>query len=176
MKKGFLLFFLLLGLTRASFADNYTLCKGEFALCTKAMCTPIPGGKDVVACKCIVLNGYSAGSKPCQKVQKTKEGLMVVSRYSPIKAYVPCTNNRPWAWCFDSPCIVDKNDPSKAVCKCPVVQNKGEYLIVTDHFTKTTCTKGLYSSALISQLNDVTNFLKQHIELPPYPIKVHQGD
>src|ERR1700733_13268355 len=103
MKKT-LLFSLFLASSITAQADNFTLCKSTFALCTKALCEPIPGKTDMVSCHCIVKTGYSAGTKPCQEVKKTDAGKMVYSRYYPIKSYVVCTNNRPWAWCLDSPC------------------------------------------------------------------------
>lgn len=151
-------------------APSFILCKGKYALCTTALCEPIPGKKDFVSCKCDVKEGYSAGEKPCSGQHE-----IIYSRYYPIKGYVSCSNNRPWAWCLDSPCIVDKNDSSKAACTCAVVSNQGPYIIVANSYSKSACTKDLYASATITQVNQVTDFLKGQSELKPFPIKVFKS-
>lgn len=175
MKQG-LWFFLFATLafllnTTAS-ADNFTACKGEYALCTTATCTPIPGKPGLVSCKCDVKTGYSAGTKECQKVKKTTEGDLIYSRYYPIKSYARCSNNRPWAWCLDKPCIVDKNNPLKASCVCSLVKDQGDYIIVTDSYNKSTCNTGIISSATVKDDQQITDFLKTQKELPPFPKKV----
>jgi hypothetical protein len=45
-------------------------------------------------------------------------------------------------------------------------------VIVTDNYTPSTCTTGIISSATVTQIDQVTNFLKTTSELNPYPIKV----
>ncbi|CAM2989172.1 Uncharacterised protein [Legionella steigerwaltii] len=174
MKKNLFLFLLLaLSFPIAAKTSDFTLCKSKFALCTTAPCDPIPGGKKGwVTCHCSVQDGYSVGTKPCSGVKKTNKGQLVKSRYYPIKSFAVCKNDRPWAWCLDSPCVIDKKDPAKAKCLCSVVRNKGPYMIVTDEYTKNTCTTGLYSSATVKDGEQITNFLKAHKELPPFPIKV----
>ena len=147
----------------------------QYALCTTAKCTPIPGQKGSVSCKCDVKTGYSAGTKSCQAVKESGEGPLVFSRYYPIKNYVICSNQRPWAWCLDSPCTIDKNNPAKAACKCSVVKNRGDYIIVTNAPNKSTCTTDLYSSALVSQATQITEFLKTQSQLKPFPIKVYKS-
>ena len=105
-------------------------------------------------------------------MKETSEGKQVRSRYSPVKAYAVCTNDRPWAWCLDKPCIIDKDDPTKASCACTTVKDQGPYVIVTDTYTEATCTTGTISSATVTQIGQVTDFLKGKSELPPFPIKV----
>jgi len=174
MKKG-LLFALLIIITfpLTALATNFTSCKSTYALCTTALCKPIAGKSDSVSCQCKVKTGYSAGTTPCQDVKKTDQGQVVYSRYYPIKNYVVCANDRPWAWCLDSPCVIDKKDPSKAACTCSVVKNQGNYIIVTDKNTKSTCTTGLYSSATVEEATQMTDFLKTQQNLQPFPIKVY---
>ena len=173
MKKN-LFFILLLAISFHVTAktSSFTLCKSKFALCTTAPCDKIPGKKGWVSCHCSVQEGYSVGKKPCSGVKKTSKGQSIKSRYYPIKSYAICKNNHPWAWCLDSPCLIDKKDSSKAACLCSTVRNKGHYIIDTDSYNKDTCTTGLYSSATVDDATQVTDFLKAHKELPPFPIKV----
>lgn len=151
---------------------DFKLCESTYALCTTAPCEPVPGKPDTVSCTCEVLTAYSAGLEPCQGVKETSEGKQVRSRYSPVKAYAVCTNDRPWAWCLDKPCVIDKNDPTKASCACTTVKDQGPYVIVTDTYTEATCTTGIISSATVTQIDQVTDFLKGKSKLPPFPIKV----
>jgi len=152
--------------------SDYIVCESTYALCTTAQCTPIEEGQETVFCDCQVKTGYSAGSTPCHDPVDSEEGKQIVSRYSPIKSYAVCTNDRPWAWCYDRPCIVDKNDPAKAVCSCNIAKGKGPYVMVTDAFTASTCTTGLYSSATLEGLKGVTDFLKDNDKLKPFDLKV----
>ncbi len=140
-------------------AADFTLCESTYALCTTAKCTPIAGEKGWVSCDCLVRTGYSAGQEPCQAVTTITEGRTIKSRYSPIRSYARCSNDRPWAWCLDMPCVIDKNDPRRAACTCSVVKDQGPYVIVTDTYDDSTCRSDLYSSATITQLGQVTEFL-----------------
>ena len=179
MKKRLFLILLLgvINLNLNAAKADFTLCKSKFALCTTAPCEPIPGKKGYASCRCNVQEGYSVGTKPCSVVKETSKGQAIHSRYYPIKVYAACTNNRPWAWCLDSPCLIDKNDPAKASCLCSIVKNQGAYILVTEHYDQSTCSTGLYSSATIEQSHQITDFLKNHSELPPFPIKVlNAGD
>lgn len=152
--------------------SDFKLCKSTYALCTTATCTPIPGNADSVSCACEVRTGYSAGQEPCQAEKQTSRGTLIESRYFPVKSYAQCANDRPWAWCLDKSCIVDKNDPAKADCTCSVVKDQGPYVIITDTYSAATCTTGLYSSATVKQLDDITDFLKDRPQLKTFAIKV----
>ncbi|HSB59614.1 MAG TPA: hypothetical protein VLD66_08445 [Methyloceanibacter sp.] len=160
------------GVVKAGDQTDFKLCQSTYALCTTAPCTPIEGTKDTVACACAVETGYSAGLEACQDPTDTAEGKQIRSRYFPVKSYAVCSNDRPWAWCLDKPCIIDKDDPSKATCTCTSVSRQGLYVIVTDAYTPTTCTTGIISSATVTQITQVTDFLKGSGELKPFDIKV----
>jgi hypothetical protein len=162
------------GCTAESEAD-FKVCESTYALCTTAACTPIAGKEDTVSCACNVETGYSLGLKPCQQEVETSEGKQIVSRYYPIKSYVACDNDRPWANCLDSPCIVDPSDPSKAACACSVVKDQGPYLVVTDTYEASTCTTDLWSSATVTSATQVTDFLKTNPDLKPFDVKVLTG-
>jgi hypothetical protein len=152
--------------------SDYIVCDSTYALCTTAPCTPIEEGEDTVFCDCEVKTGYSVGSTPCHEPVDSEEGKQVVSRYYPIKSYAACTNDRPWAWCYDRPCIVDKDDPTKAVCSCNIKKDEGPYVMVADSYTASTCTTGFYSSATVDGLKEVTAFLKKSDKLKPFDLKV----
>jgi hypothetical protein len=148
------------------------VCESTYALCTTAQCTFIEEGQGEVFCDCKVKTGYSVGGTPCHEPIDSPEGKQIVSRFYPLKSYAACNNDRPWAWCYDRPCIVDKDDPSKAVCACDIVKDKGPYVVVADSYSDTACTTGLYSSATVKALNDVTDFLKTNANLKPFEVKV----
>ena len=148
------------------------VCESTYALCTTARCTPIEEGQGTVFCDCKVETGYSVGGTPCHEPIDSPEGKQIVSRYFPIRSYAACKNDRPWANCYDRPCIVDKDDPAKAVCSCNVVKNESPYVIVTDTYTDQTCTTGLYSSARVKDMLKVTDFLKTNEHLKPFDLKV----
>ena len=146
---------------------DFTLCKSTYALCTTAPCTLVAGQKDTVSCACDVKTGYSAGTEPCQGKVETAKGTQVRSRYYPVKSYAVCTNDRPWAWCLDKPCIIDKNDPTKAACACTSVKEEGNYVIVTSKYAASTCTTGIISSATVTQIDQVTDFQRRAVNSSP---------
>jgi len=153
-------------------AQDFKVCKSTFALCTIAPCDPIPGNDKQVACHCTVNDSYSSGQEACQGVKDTPEGQQVRSRYYPVHSYAVCANDRPWAWCLDKPCLIDKNNPEAASCACDVVKNLGDYVIVTSNYTPATCTTGVISSATVSQITQVTDYLKKAKVLTPFNIRV----
>jgi len=157
--------------TTAQAADDFSVCKGTFALCTTATCTPTPGKEGTVSCGCEVKNGYSAGHQSCQQAREVGPGRLM-SRYYPVKYHAICSNSRPWASCLDKPCTVDKDNPSKATCACSLVQNAGDYVVVTPTYDPSTCTTGIVSSATVQNAAQLTDFLKTQPELKPFPVKI----
>lgn len=148
-------------------AAAYTFCEGTYALCTTALCTPVPGKEGEVRCACEVKTGYSAGHKSC----KSAKGAYVQSRYYPVKSLAVCNNDRSWANCLGKPCTVDKNDPTKATCACTTVKDQGAYVIVGDSFTPKTCTTGIISSATLADNKSITEFLKG-TKLAPFRVEI----
>lgn len=167
---GFLLILACVSTSALAAADDFTLCDGKYALCTTAKCTPVPGQEDTVSCACKVENGYSVGKQACQDAKAN--GDQVKSRYYPVKYHAICSNSRPWAWCLDKPCTVDKNDPAQATCACTAVKEQGNYVIVTKSYNESTCTTGIVSSATVQQSAEITGFLKTQEKLKPFPIKI----
>jgi hypothetical protein len=161
------------GFSTTARAQDFKVCKSTFALCTIAPCDPIPGNDKQVACHCTVNDSYSAGQEPCQGVKDTPEGQQIRSRYYPVHSYAVCSNDRPWAWCLDKPCLIDKNNPEAASCACDVVKNLGDYVIVTSDYAPNTCSTGVISSATVQQITQVTDYLKAKTKaLPPFKIQV----
>ncbi len=152
---------LLMFLPKTTLANKAYICKSQYALCTTAKCSPIPGQAELSLCFCKTESGYSAGEKPCKKAETTPEGYTLInSRYYPIESYVSCSNARPWANCLDSPCIIDPSDPSKAVCTCSIVKNQGPYIIVTDTCNKSGCETGLTSSATVKSSDELDSYIR----------------
>lgn len=162
----------LLALVAPAQAQDLKVCEGTFALCTVAWCDPVPGNDKQVTCRCTVNKGYSAGAEDCTGVVQTPKGQQIRSRYSPVKSYATCSNDRPWAWCLDKPCLIDKNNPQAAACACDLVKDLGTYVIVTSEYTPATCTSGIISSATVPQVDQATESLKKAKVLPPFPIQV----
>ena len=150
----------------------FTLCKSTYALCTTARCTPIAGHAGSISCGCSVHTGYSAATTTCRAVQQTNAGRSIVSRYYPVKAYAICANDRPWANCLDSPCLIDKKDPSKATCTCTIAKNQHPYVIVINKYSKSMCTTGIISSATVQGSERISNFIQEQKLIPPFTIKV----
>lgn len=169
-------------------APPFTVCQGTFALCTEAVCDPVitttaDGKKDVgFSCRCKVQVGYSVGAnvpgkKTCHSVPKAPPsvGQEIPSRYAPIKNYVACTNQRPWAWCLDAPCKVDhvdQSDPAKgtATCACRIATGAPYVYVPPDgKYSRSGCDKEYISSATPDDVFQVTEFLTtpEGKDLPP---------
>ncbi|AOE49594.1 hypothetical protein [Kangiella sediminilitoris] len=169
------LFALTLFYSSPSYADdvltsqNLKVCKSKYALCTTAKCTPIDG-TNAVSCVCDVKKGYSVGSDACEDKKAEKSGALV-SRYYPVKSFAVCQNDREWAYCLDAPCMIDKKT-GKANCTCSTRKGGDMYVITTDKYTPDTCTTDIISSATVSSIMEVTEFLKSSEELPPKDFKI----
>lgn len=145
---------------------GFTMCKSTYALCTTAKCTPIAGDAGKLSCGCSVQTGYSVGKEACQPVKHTNAGDAIVSRFYPAKSFAICSNDRPWGQCLDSPCLVDKSNPSRATCTCTVSKNQGPYVIVTNSYSKSTCTTGIISSATTAGAKAIDQFINSEHLIP----------
>jgi hypothetical protein len=157
-------------------APEFIVCAGTYALCTGAPCTPLADAPGFDACSCEVMTGYSAGQALCQAVQNTGEGQSIISRYYPITSYAPCSNDRPWAQCLDSPCLINQGDPTTATCFCTEMKDQGTYLFYdpSGQYTPTSCDTGLYSLATVEGADQITEYLQTHnTPLKPLPIKIY---
>lgn len=156
-------------------SPQFIVCKSTYALCSTALCSPIPGDDQNVSCNCNVMTGYSAGTTECAGEQKSGDSLTVISRYYPIKSYLRCSNDRPWAMCLNGPCVVNPANPSQASCKCTVLANQGPYIIVNadGDYSDTSCINGVNSYATVVDVDQITDYLLLHnTPLKPFPIAV----
>jgi hypothetical protein len=148
---------------------KFMVCENEYALCTFSQCgeeQKHEGKPSTVACACSVQHDYSVGTE-CEGPKTNRTGQTIVrSRYHPIDGYARCTNDKPWAMCLDSPCVIDSNDPNKATkasCTCSVQKNQGDYLVPT------ACTTGIISSATVLDLDKITDFMETSDKIPSVP-------
>ena len=159
-------------LAQSSAKSEFIVCQSTFALCVFAQCKPIKELETTLlfSCTCNVQVGESVGAHPCEEMKKVPEGLLIRSRYAPgFKTYARCSNNRPWAMCLDSPCVMDKPNSPQAKCTCPIVQGQGDYMVQpgTDQ-----CSNGAISSATVDDLDQITDFLETQPNLLPKDIQV----
>lgn len=150
---------------------GFKVCASTYALCTTARCSSLPGSADTVACKCDVKTGYSLGAQDCQDPPAPAAGAPVRSRYFPVASFVSCVNDRPWAFCLDAPCVIDAQGKT-ATCTCSLKRGKDPYVIVTERYTRDTCSTGVISSATVGDVLEATEFLKTNAHLAPRDFKV----
>ncbi len=135
-------------------AKKPTICNNTYALCSSALCKPIPGSPKKVLCSCSVLKGKNMGYSACakRKVRKTVSGqhtlLSTFSLGDGHQQYITCPNSTPWANCLDKPCIIEKNAPSqrKAYCTCNIVRKKS-YVTFAGKCNPKNCHKAIWSGA-----------------------------
>jgi hypothetical protein len=149
-------------------------CRMTYALCTFSACdlVVLMGDKATTTCGCkVITDGWSVGAKDC-KADKPDE-THVKSRYFPIRTYARCSNKRPWAMCLDSDCTLDKTDKTKAACTCSVKHEVGDYLVEPDSpGTPSQCDSGIISSATVSDLDTISDFLEKQDKMPVYDMLV----
>ncbi len=157
------------GGTPPASSTGFTLCSSTYALCTDAECSPIPGQSGDFSCGCQVHTGYSAATQSCQSGHP-KPGGKIKSRYFPVESYEICLNPRPWAWCLDVPCTIDKKDPSKATCTCTTRENQGPWVGQANN--PASCTNGIISSATVQGIEQIGRFINDQKLWPPFTPKV----
>lgn len=166
--------------------DPAFFCEGAYALCIKAPCTPVvtknSDGTYAVTeanCICDMEVGWSMGpSSDCdaRKPNKSSDGRRyVISTYSNFfnKTNLTLTcENKPWAWCYGSPCVVDPNNKSKAICTCPLIP-PSTFMTLGGECRQKAC-DGLWSAAYPKEdafannhfYNELT---KKGVKPPPNP-------
>jgi hypothetical protein len=162
-------------------APSFTVCKGTFALCTTARC----GGSGTdqtgksIPCTCEVKQDFSVGTNACSTVPQgpPTRGQALPSRYFPIQSTAVCEGPGKWAMCLDSPCIVDKNDPTKANCDCKLMYSKN-YVVIAATASDSMCKSAIWSSATVDDVIGVTGFLfaQNPPQLKPFPINIVRVD
>jgi hypothetical protein len=130
-----------------------TFCQGTYALCIEAACSLIPTrnsvGKlaaDHALCACDVVSGWSMGPTPCAERAETVQGTKTFltsafsNLYSARSRVLSCPSpSQEWAYCYGAPCVVDPNDPKKALCDCQV--KTGSVKILGGHCRPEACSQ-----------------------------------
>lgn len=134
-------------------------CKETYALCITAQCQEVEspdGERRMAECVCDVIENtdknpaWSMGPSSCEdRLPREVDGRTVlVSTYSNLynndTNQVATCDRIDWAWCYGAECAVDENDPSKAVCNCPITTSKTNILGPCD---QDLCENGLWSAA-----------------------------
>jgi hypothetical protein len=105
-------------------------CDGTYALCIKALCEPIAeknGAVKYANCVCEVRQGWSMGPYQCaarEPIVRSGRTYMISTYsnlYNAVEQTMSCSSStQQWAWCYGAPCVVDRADPTRTTCKCPV--------------------------------------------------------
>jgi hypothetical protein len=103
----------------ADFKGAATMCPGSYALCIKAPCAEKPDQNDLYPCQCIMQSGWNMGPNSCEDRQKNLTSTYS-NNFNLGSATVSWATPTAWAWCYGAKCEKDPNDPTKAICKCPV--------------------------------------------------------
>jgi len=144
--------------------DDERVCVSQFALCTSAPCIPDPlNPTEQALCTCEVAYGpnYAAkteckhrGHKPIRLPGGLVSVAQVVSTYAfiqaPTKPVMTCETNAPWTDCLDALCIVDPENPLKALCSCPYADPMTETFVTYGGSCNTnTCESVIWSAATV---------------------------
>ena len=116
-------------------SSNIIKCNMKYGLCPAARCVPDPYDDSKAVCMCDVVTGpnYSVGIDDCEKIKPymSNSGQEVIfSDFSPIIEKMgyhlqKCHPEEVNLNCMNKICSVDPNDPSKAICLCDKLDNKG---------------------------------------------------
>lgn len=129
-------------------SNQANFCQGTYALCITAPCAAVPTldrlGNYYVntgLCECDVIvdsedsPAWSMGPGSCEDRALVEQNgrQFLISTYSnlynPENKVVTCGEDTLWAWCYGAPCVVDEEDPTKALCTCPLTQSAANLLI-----------------------------------------------
>jgi hypothetical protein len=102
--------------------QGLTVCFGHFALCDKAVCKALPGGK-TAECTCPVLDGPSfANPSQTNGTCEPKDPKEIYSFFSlqdfKSNGLLACPSGQ-WAQCWNAPCKVQPGG-TEAKCVCPL--------------------------------------------------------
>jgi hypothetical protein len=134
------------------------LCQETYALCITAQCEEVETESGRMAeCVCDVIENtsdspaWSIGPGSCgERAPVEKDGrTILISTYSNLyntgdNQVAECEEAIDWAWCYGAPCAVDPEDPTKAICNCPMDTSPTNILGPCD---QDLCSNGLWSAA-----------------------------
>jgi hypothetical protein len=116
--------------TKSQLQAMATMCNTPaYALCIKAICAKTPDSNGLVPCQCIVQSGWNMGPNACADRAKNLTSTYS-NNFNSYSSTVSCPSpTTQWAWCYGAKCEPDPNDPSQAICKCPVKTSPAVVLV-----------------------------------------------
>lgn len=83
--------------------------------------------------------------------ERSPRGKTLVSTFSTQNVTsrfhaMTCPTGDPWANCLDVPCQIDPDNPTEAICPCPIVENGPSLTFGGDCDTRT-CSSVIWSAA-----------------------------
>lgn len=159
------------------------LCNQTYALCTSALCIPLPGDPSKATCLCDVEEGRSMATVPCDTLKSSTDAHGITTVYSTFsfkqfqegKKAMKCPDGTPWTWCLNKRCTIDPSDSKKAICVCDVVRS-GEWMTLGGNCNTATCDAGYWSGATLKDNADGNAFLTKALGLDKSPVKWCQAD
>ena len=162
-------------------------CNSGFALCTSAPCIPDPQDPTGMAiCTCEVTSGPNYAAKTeCGDRDPTRQRVngnvvtTTVSTYSFVQAatkpVMTCDEGPLWTDCLDAPCTVDPKDPLRAICSCPIVADKGDYVTYGGSCNTNTCKNAVWSAATVRAFQQGSANLRVFMQIDAVPASYCPG-
>ncbi len=154
------------------------LCDQPYALCTSALCVPLPGDPTKAICTCDVEEGPNMSTLPCDMLKPSTDANGIRTIYSTFsleqfkvgKKSMKCPSGTPWTWCLNKRCTVDPSNPMKANCLCDVMRS-GEWTTLGGDCDTSTCETGYWSGASLEGLQQGNAFMTKALGLENSPAK-----
>lgn len=154
------------------------LCRHQYALCTSALCIPLPDNPAKAICFCDVHEGDNMATVPCESVKPSIDANGIKTLYSTFslhqfineKQVMTCPAGTPWSWCLNKRCTVDPSNPKTAICVCDILRTE-EWITLGGKCDTSTCKTGYWSGASINDFNDGVIFLSKALGLTQSPVK-----
>jgi hypothetical protein len=148
------------------------VCNHTFALCTSALCVPLPGDATKTICFCDVEEGPSMSTVRCDRLRPSQDakGIRTVfstfsfKQFTQGKQGMRCAAGTPWSWCLNKRCTVDPTDPKRAICTCDVVRTE-EWMTLGGNCDTSTCETGYWSGAAMTDFAQGNSFLAKALGL-----------
>lgn len=180
MLQRIMLALLMLGFGVQGLAENAKTgitCKQPYAICTTAVCVPMPGVEGKALCFCNVADGISFGNLSCEqrKPQKSHgKTYNIVSTFSfddaPTNSVMSCPAGHAWTNCLNKPCQIDPRNSNQALCTCDIEQST-PFITFGGECDTSTCNNTLYSGAPLASLDEATGVLLKAMNLAKSPVK-----
>ena len=160
----------------AADSGGQIICESRYALCSSALCKPIPGSSTEVSCACEgPLNGLNIANSSCKA--RTDMLKSTFSLHDPsttggksAKSALACVgdNANAWAFCLDAPCTIEAG---VATCRCMLQARSDYYTFVDTCPTNASALRAacgqLWSGASRAELESGFSQLASFFEYPP---------